>query len=200
MEMSRRQNIRFSATAVASLSFRAIGILGPTALIAQPLPEGLSETPLPSLPALPLRPGGSALEYGSAEAGAISGVIWWTKSTPDMEVDYRKMRIRLGRIRHRQTFRHLDLRRSRKVAKALTGHPAAMCGTEPTWHRKVVWSALLRLRGIDWPAAFRAYVRFAGSDTYSVDEGVTTLMHPQVLLAWLLNDEPIPPQHGARFG
>jgi DMSO/TMAO reductase YedYZ molybdopterin-dependent catalytic subunit len=26
---------------------------------------------------------------------------------------------------------------------------------------------------------------------------MTTLMHPQVVLAWHLNDEPIPPQHGA---
>jgi hypothetical protein len=26
---------------------------------------------------------------------------------------------------------------------------------------------------------------------------MTTLMHPQVILAWLLNDEPIPPQHDA---
>jgi len=26
---------------------------------------------------------------------------------------------------------------------------------------------------------------------------MNTLMHPQVVLAWLLNDEPIPPQHGA---
>ena len=25
----------------------------------------------------------------------------------------------------------------------------------------------------------------------------TTLMHPQVVLAWELNDAPIPPQHGA---
>jgi len=26
---------------------------------------------------------------------------------------------------------------------------------------------------------------------------MTTLRHPQVMLAWLMNDEPIPPQHGA---
>jgi DMSO/TMAO reductase YedYZ molybdopterin-dependent catalytic subunit len=36
-----------------------------------------------------------------------------------------------------------------------------------------------------------------GSDAYFIDEDIKTLMHPQVVLAWQLNDEPIPPQHGA---
>jgi DMSO/TMAO reductase YedYZ molybdopterin-dependent catalytic subunit len=30
-----------------------------------------------------------------------------------------------------------------------------------------------------------------------VDEDMETLRHPQVMLAWMMNDEPIPPQHGA---
>ena len=197
MEMSRRENIRFSATAVASLSFRAIGILGPTGLIAQPLSEGLSETPLPSMPALPLRHDGSALEYGSAEAGAISGVIWRTKSTPDMEVDYRKMRIRLAtygtaKLSGILTFGDLEKLPRRSQVTLL------QCAA-PNPHGTVKWSGVrfsdfAELIGLQ-PSA--SYVRFAGSDAYSVDEDVRTLMHPQVLLAWLLNDEPIPPQHGA---
>jgi DMSO/TMAO reductase YedYZ molybdopterin-dependent catalytic subunit len=44
---------------------------------------------------------------------------------------------------------------------------------------------------------FAYYARFVGSDGYYIDEDVRTLMHPQVMLAWLLNDEPLPPQHGA---
>jgi len=36
-----------------------------------------------------------------------------------------------------------------------------------------------------------------GSDGYFTYEDMTTLMHPQVVLAWELNDAPIPPQHGA---
>ena len=35
------------------------------------------------------------------------------------------------------------------------------------------------------------------SDRFYVDEPVPTLRHPQVMLAWLMNDEPIPPRHGA---
>ncbi len=44
---------------------------------------------------------------------------------------------------------------------------------------------------------FASYARFVGSDAYYIDEDMRTLMHPQVMLAWLLNDQPIPPQHGA---
>ena len=45
--------------------------------------------------------------------------------------------------------------------------------------------------------SFAAYGRLVGSDAYFIDEDMATLMHPQVILAWLLNDQPIPPQHGA---
>ena len=41
------------------------------------------------------------------------------------------------------------------------------------------------------------YCRFVASDRFYADEPMTTLRHPQVMLAWLMNDEPIPPQHGA---
>ena len=44
---------------------------------------------------------------------------------------------------------------------------------------------------------FAHYGRLIGSDGYFIDEDMTTLMHPQVVLAWQLNDAPIPPQHGA---
>jgi len=44
---------------------------------------------------------------------------------------------------------------------------------------------------------FASYGRLIGSDGYYIDEDMATLMHPQVVLAWLLNDEPIPPQHGS---
>jgi DMSO/TMAO reductase YedYZ molybdopterin-dependent catalytic subunit len=45
--------------------------------------------------------------------------------------------------------------------------------------------------------SFANYGRLVGSDGYFIDEDMATLMHPQVMLAWLLNDQPIPPQHGA---
>ncbi|MBF8301195.1 MAG: hypothetical protein HW394_1565, partial [Acidobacteria bacterium] len=41
------------------------------------------------------------------------------------------------------------------------------------------------------------YGRFVASDRHYVDEPMTTLRHPQVMLAWLMNGAPIPPRHGA---
>ena len=72
------------------------------------------------------------------------------------------------------------------------------CGA-PTPHGIVKWTGV---RFSDFAAAmgaqsFAYYGRLVGSDGYFIDEDMKTLMHPQVILAWLLNDEPIPPQHGA---
>ena len=45
--------------------------------------------------------------------------------------------------------------------------------------------------------SFAAYGRFVASDGYVTDEDMQTLMHPQVMLAWMMNDKPLPPEHGA---
>jgi len=45
------------------------------------------------------------------------------------------------------------------------------------------------------PAFFTA--RFIASDRHYVDESMDTLRHPQVMLAWLMNDAPLVPKHGA---
>jgi DMSO/TMAO reductase YedYZ molybdopterin-dependent catalytic subunit len=41
------------------------------------------------------------------------------------------------------------------------------------------------------------YCRFIASDRFYTDESMETLRRPQVMLAWLMNDQPIPPKHGA---
>ncbi len=41
------------------------------------------------------------------------------------------------------------------------------------------------------------YCRFLASDGHYVDEAVGTLRHPQVMLVWMMNDQPLPPDHGA---
>jgi DMSO/TMAO reductase YedYZ molybdopterin-dependent catalytic subunit len=41
------------------------------------------------------------------------------------------------------------------------------------------------------------YCRLTASDGHYVDESVEELRHPQVMLAWMMNDEPLDPQHGA---
>jgi DMSO/TMAO reductase YedYZ molybdopterin-dependent catalytic subunit len=44
---------------------------------------------------------------------------------------------------------------------------------------------------------FAHYVRVIASDRYYIDEDIDTMRHPQVLLAWMMNDQPLTPQHGA---
>ena len=44
---------------------------------------------------------------------------------------------------------------------------------------------------------FGHYVRLVASDKYFVDEDIDTMMHRQVMLAWMMNDRPMTPQHGA---
>ena len=41
------------------------------------------------------------------------------------------------------------------------------------------------------------YARFVASDRHYVDEAMTTLRHPQVMLVWMMNDQALPPRHGA---
>jgi DMSO/TMAO reductase YedYZ molybdopterin-dependent catalytic subunit len=41
------------------------------------------------------------------------------------------------------------------------------------------------------------YCRFTAADGHYVDEDMTTLRHRQVMLAWLMNGEPLTPDHGA---
>jgi DMSO/TMAO reductase YedYZ molybdopterin-dependent catalytic subunit len=45
--------------------------------------------------------------------------------------------------------------------------------------------------------SFANHVRVIGSDLYYLEDDMKTLMHPQVMLAWMMNDKPIPPEFGA---
>jgi DMSO/TMAO reductase YedYZ molybdopterin-dependent catalytic subunit len=197
MKVSRRESMQLSATALAGWSF---GQFGPGAARAQgaPQPGGLVDTQLRSISTLPLKPDGSAVEFTPQEAGAITGVLWRTKNeTPPGEYDFRKMKIKVdargtAKLSGTLTFDVLDkLPRHSYVVRLQCGAPMPR-GT-------VKWTGV---RFSDFAQAvgaqsFANYCRLVGSDAYFTDEDMTTLMHPQVVLAWQLNDEPIPPQHGA---
>jgi len=197
MKMSRRETMQFSATALAGLSLAG---LDPKELMAQaaPQPDGLVDTKLRDISTLPLKPDGSAVEFMPQEAGAITGVLWRTKNqTPEIEFDVRKMNIKVdargtARLSGTLTFGVLEkLPRHSYVVRLQCGAPNPR-GT-------VKWTGV---RFSDFAQAvgaqnFAYYGRLVGSDGYFIDEDMKTLMHPQVVLAWQLNDEPIPPQHGA---
>jgi DMSO/TMAO reductase YedYZ molybdopterin-dependent catalytic subunit len=165
---------------------------------AQPQSEGLVDTKLRSAAQLALMPDGSAVEYTPQEAGTITGVLWRTKNqTPDIEFDYRKMKIKLdarGTARFSGTLTFGDLEKLPRHSYVTL----LQCGA-PMPRGIVKWTGV---RFSDFAQAmgaqsFAYYGRLVGSDAYFIDEDMKTLMHPQVLLAWLLNDGPIPPQHGA---
>lgn len=198
MELSRRDVIQSSATMVAGLSVVANRI---TSAAAQPAPaaqaDTLVETPLRRISPLPLNPDGSAPEHTEAEIGKLDGVLWKTRGTPDIEFDFQKMRVKV------------DSRGAAKLSGALHASDLEklprhsqinllQCGAaKPTGIVKwtgVRFSDVAKMLGAQ---DFAAYGRFAGSDGYVIDEDVKTLMHPQVMLAWMMNDQPLPPEHGA---
>jgi DMSO/TMAO reductase YedYZ molybdopterin-dependent catalytic subunit len=196
MSMSRRETMQFSAATVAGA---ALGVLRAPAAAAQTAtPNNLADTPLRNIATLPLKPDGSAPEYTPQEAGQITGVLWRTKNqTPQIEFDYRKMKVKLdargtAKLSGTLTFGDLEnLPRHSYVTLLQCGAPQPRGIVKWTGVR---FSDFAQMVGMQ---TFASYGRLVGSDAYFIDEDMKTLMHPQVILAWLLNDEPIPPQHGA---
>ena len=142
---------------------------------------------------------GSAAEYPPQQAGTIAGVLWKTKNreTPDIEFDVRKMKVKLDgrgttKLGGTLTFGDLEkLPRHSQITLLQCGAPMPRGIVKWTGVR---FSDFTQSIGMQ---SFAAYGRFVGSDGYYLDEDIKTLMHPQVMLAWLINDEPIPPQNGA---
>jgi DMSO/TMAO reductase YedYZ molybdopterin-dependent catalytic subunit len=190
--------MQISATALAGLSLAAFKPSEAAAQTPQAQADHLVDTKLRNISSLPLKPDGSAPEYTPQEAGEITGVLWRTKNqTPDIEFDYRKMRIKLdargtAKLSGTLTFGDLEKLPRHSYVTLL------QCGA-PKPRGIVKWTGV---RFSDFAAAvgmqsFASYGRLLGSDGYFVDEDMKTLTHPQVVLVWLLNDQPIPPQHGA---
>jgi|TARA_B110000196_G_scaffold280251_1_gene260316 DMSO/TMAO reductase YedYZ molybdopterin-dependent catalytic subunit len=201
MKLSRREAIRVSGTAVAGLS---MGVSRSNDIVAQTVrqqewPDHLVEGDLRQRADLPLNPDGSAPEYPPEAADEITGTIWrYTQGKPpEIEYDYRKMAIRLdsrGLARLGGTLRFSDLeglpRRSYTTL--------LQCGApQPTGIVKwtgVRFSDFAEMIEIQSPAH---YCRVISHDGYWIDEDISTMMDPQVMLVWLMNDEAIPPINGA---
>jgi len=198
MDMSRRQTIQLSAGAVAALSLaaarpdKAVAQAG-----AQTQADRLVETRLRPISDLPLNADGSAKEFTEAEAGPIDGALWKTKGPPDIEFDYRKMKVKLdgrGTSNLSGTLSFSDLEKLPRHTQITL----LQCGA-PKPRGIVKWTGV---RFSDFAKAmgaqsFANYVRLTASDDYYLDEDMKTMMHPQVMLAWMANDKPLPPENGA---
>ena len=198
MNMSRRQSMQYSASVLAGLSLGAIKSSETAAQNPpQPQPDKLVETPLRNIPPLPLNADGSAPEHKPEEAGKLTGVLWKTRQTPDIEFDYRKIKIKLdvrGTAKLSGTVSFSDLEKLPRHSQITL----LQCGA-PMPRGIVKWTGV---RFADFAQSvgmqnFAAYGRLTGSDEYFIDEDMKTLMHPQVMLAWLINDQPLPPENGA---
>jgi DMSO/TMAO reductase YedYZ molybdopterin-dependent catalytic subunit len=139
--ISRREAMQLSTTALAGLSLGALKPGEAAAQAAAPQPEGLVDTKLRGAAQLPLMPDGSAVEYTPQEAGTITGVLWRTKNqTPDIEFDYRKMKIKLdargtARLSGTLTFGDLEKLPRHSYVTLL------QCGA-PTPHGIVKWTGV----------------------------------------------------------
>jgi len=204
VKISRRKAIAISGSTLAGLS---LGGLNPEALATGPQqeadwPDGLVERPLrEGCPApLPLNPDGSAPEHAESEAGPITGRLMWRtpdREAPEIEFDYRQMAIRVDTRRMARlygTLRFSDLEQLPRVSKTFL----LQCGA-PEPYGVVKWTGV---RFSDFADSLGLlpevhYCRIMGSDGRYTDETVEALRHPQVMLAWMMNDEPIPARHGA---
>ena len=205
MTLSRRKALSLSGSTLAAVS---LGVLKPDRLHVrqapgqQDWPDQLEERPLrDGFPApLPLNPDGSAPEHPESAAGPITDPLMWrtpNRETPEIEFDYREMRIRVdtrGLARLAGTLRFSDL----EQLPSVSGTFLLQCGA-PNPRGIVKWTGVRFSDFADMlgliPEAH--YCRFVASDRFYADEPLTTLRHPQVMLVWLMNDEPIPPRHGA---
>ena len=205
MTLSRRKALSLSGSTLAGLS---LGVLRPqdsAVLQAQgqdDWPDSLVERPLrEGFPApLPLEPDGSAPEHPESAAGPITDPLMWRsqgRRTPEIEFDYRQMAIRvdtrgLGRLAG--TLRFSDL----EQLPVVSGTYLLQCGA-PNPRGIVKWTGVRFSDFADMLGLVPGvhYCRFVASDRFYADEPLTTLRRPQVMLAWMMNDEPIPPRHGA---
>lgn len=202
MAISRRDALVISGSTLAGLS---LGALAPERLRAQaqePWPDTLVDRPLrEGFPApLPLNPDGSAPEHPETAAGPISDPLMWRtpkRQTPEIEYDYRQLKVKVdtrGLGTRAGTLRFEDLERLPLVSHTFL----LQCGA-PNPRGVVKWTGVrfgdfADLLGL---VPGTHYCRFIASDRMYVDESMSTLRHPQVMLAWMMNDAPIPPKHGA---
>ena len=125
--------------------------------------------------------------------------MWRTpdRTTPVIDYDYRSLASRVdtrGLARLGGTLRFSDL-----VPLPRVSHTFLMqCGA-PNPRGIVKWTGVRFSDFADQLGLVPGvhYCRFIASNRFYVDESMDTLRHPQVMLAWMMNDEPLPPDHGA---
>jgi DMSO/TMAO reductase YedYZ molybdopterin-dependent catalytic subunit len=206
-KITRREVIEYSCLtmggmALAGISSKELAAQGQGAQAqAQPeWPATLAERELRNIAPLPLNADGSAPEHPESAAGPISDPSLWrfnNNQPPQIDHDYRNMKIRVDTRGHAQKYGTLTFADLEKLPR----HSATyllQCGA-PNPRGIVKWTGV-RFRDFAEMLGmqpFAHYARFIGADRFWAEEDLRTLMHPQVMLAWMMNDQPIQPKHGA---
>lgn len=206
MNISRRKALTVSGALLTGLS---MGVQ-PERLLAEarqqappaapPVPDHLADAAVREMPVLPLKKDGAVQEYSAKDITPITDPVRWRNvkgDAPAIDYDYRNLKVKVsggGATKRGGLMQFTDL-------EPLSRHSQTtllQCGAKDP-HGIVKWtgvrfSEFAKMVGVQ-PSAH--YCRFIAADGMWSDEDIRTLMHPQVMLAWLMNDAPMPPKHGA---
>ena len=205
MAITRRDAIVLSGSTLAALSVGALSsdrLAAQTTAPQEPWPETLVDRPLrEGFPApLPLNADGSAPEHPATAAGPITDPLMWgtpNRQAPEAEYDYQKLKVKVdtrGLGKRAGTLHFADLEKLPRVTHTFL----LQCGAANP--RGIVkWTGVRFSDFADTLGLVAGvhYCRLIATDRRYVDEPLATLRHPQVMLAWMMNDAPIPPKHGA---
>ncbi|MGE3511109.1 MAG: molybdopterin-dependent oxidoreductase [Vicinamibacterales bacterium] len=197
--ISRRAALRWSGVAL-------IGA-GPLATIAAgqapaaDFPETLVDQKVRDIVALPLNPDGSAKQFTAADltpVGDIGVADHNGKKPVPFEADATRAKIRIhGNVSKKRGSLGLGDLQTLPSYSQIT---RLQCGA-PKPAGVIKWTGarftdVCRLLGVD-PMA--QYVMFVAGDGYITTEDMSVAAHPQSMIAWAMNDAPIPAAHGAPF-
>ncbi len=197
--MSRRTALQLSGAALVGLSPLAAAAQTPAP--AAEFPGSLVEQKVRDITALPLNPDGSAKEFPESSLTPVADIGVLDRNankTPQIDLDPSKHKILVfGNV--------MKMRGSLSLADLQTLPPHTQitrlqCGS-PKPSGIIKWSGVrfadvCKLLQVD-PMA--QYVMFVAADGFVTTEDMALATHPQSMLAWKMNDGPIPVGHGAPF-
>ena len=135
-----------------------------------------------------------ARTYSSAERSAMLPGYFISRSVPTLE-NPSAWRLRVdGLVRQPLELSLPELMAMPRVTYTVKHHCVEGWSAIATWHGVPVSAVVQRCRPLD---AAR-YIRFVSFDSdYSNGWDMASALHPQTILAYGMNDNPLPPAHGA---
>jgi len=135
-----------------------------------------------------------ARTYSSAERSAMLPGYFISRSVPMLE-NPSAWRLRVdGLVRQPLELSLPELMRMPRVSYTVKHHCVEGWSAIATWHGVPVSAVVQRCRPLD---AAR-YIRFVSFDSdYSNGWDMASALHPQTILAYGMNDNPLPPAYGA---